>query len=128
VLDAFVESAAGGGQALLLEGDAGIGKTILWEKALRGAGVRDFRVLRSRPTQSEAQVAFAAVGDLLVPAVSSGVLERLAPVQRRALETALLIREPDDVLPDTRVLALALLSTVRALTEERPVLIALDDA
>jgi DNA-binding CsgD family transcriptional regulator len=32
------------------------------------------------------------------------------------------------VFPDTRVLALALLSTVRALAEERPVLIALDDA
>jgi DNA-binding CsgD family transcriptional regulator len=127
-LEAFLETAPGGGQALLLEGDAGIGKTVLWEKALRVAGIRDFRVLRCRPTQSEAQVAFAAVGDLLAPALSGGVLERLASVQRRALETALLIREPDDLFPDTRVLALALLSTVRALTEERPVLIALDDA
>jgi DNA-binding CsgD family transcriptional regulator len=127
-LDAFLETAPRGGQALLLEGDAGIGKTVLWEKALRVAGMRDFGVLRSRPTQSEAQVAFAAVGDLLAPALSGDVLERLAPVQRRALEAALLIREPDDVFPDTRVLALALLSTVRALAEERPVLIALDDA
>src|SRR5690242_17835520 len=127
-LEAFLEAAPGGGQALLLEGDAGIGKTILWEQALRVAGVRDFRVLRSRPAQSEAQVAFAAVGDLLAPVLSSGVLERLAPVQRRALETALLIREPDEVFPDTRVLALALLSSVRVLAEERPVVIALDDA
>ena len=126
-LEAFLETAPGGGQALLLEGEAGIGKTILWDEALRIAGMRDFRVLRSRPTQSEAQVAFAAVGDLLAPALN-GVLQRLAPLQRRALETALLIREPDDMFPDTRVLALALLSTVRALTEERPVLIALDDA
>lgn len=127
-LEAFLEAAPGGGQALLLEGDAGIGKTILWEQALRVAGVRDFRVLRSRPAQSEAQVAFAAVGDLLAPVLSSGVLERLAPVQRRALETALLIREPDEVFPDTRLLALALLSSVRVLAEERPVVIALDDA
>jgi predicted ATPase len=127
-LDAFLETAPGGGQALLLEGDAGIGKTVLWEKALLVAGMREFRVLRSRPTQSEAQVAFAAVGDLLAPALSSGVLQRLPPLQRRALETALLIREPDDMFPDTRALALALLSAVRALAEERPVLMALDDA
>jgi AAA ATPase-like protein len=126
-LEAFLEAAPAGGQALLLGGDAGIGKTVLWQEALRVASTRDFRVLRSRPTQSEAQVALAAIGDLLAPDLS-GVLERLAPVQRRALETALLIRQPDEVFPDTRVLGLALLSTVQALAEERPVLVALDDA
>ena len=126
-LETFLEAAPSGGQALLLEGDAGIGKTVLWEEALRLAGEHDFRVLRSRPTQSEAQVALAAVGDLVTPALS-GVLQQLAPVQRHALETALLLREPDGVFPDTRVLGVALLSTVRALAEERTVLIALDDA
>jgi DNA-binding CsgD family transcriptional regulator len=126
-LEAFLEGAPAGPQALLLEGDAGIGKTVLWEEALRLAGMRGFRVLRSRPTHSEAQVAFAAVGDLLAPALA-GVVQRLAPVQRRALEIALLMREPDGRFPDTRVLGLALLSVVRALAEERPVLVALDDA
>jgi DNA-binding CsgD family transcriptional regulator len=126
-LESFLDAVPAGGQALLLEGDAGIGKTVLWEEALRLAGERGFRVLRSRPTQSEAQVAFAAVGDLLAPALS-GVVQQLAPVQRHALETALLLREPDGVFPDTRVLGVALLSTVRALAAERPVLVALDDA
>ena len=126
-IQSFLDAVPAGGQALLLEGDAGIGKTALWQEALRVAGQRDVRVLRSRPSQSEAQVAFAAVGDLLAPALSDG-LERLVPVQRRALETALLIREPDERFPDTRVLGLALLSVVRALAEERPVLIAVDDA
>ncbi len=125
-LEAFLEDAPGGGQALLLEGDAGIGKTVLWQEALRVARERDFHVLRSCPNQSEAQVAFAAVGDLLAPTLS-GVVQRLAPVQRRALETALLIREPDEMSADTRVLGLALLSTIRALAAERPVLVALDD-
>jgi predicted ATPase len=127
-LEAFLDAAAAGGEALLLEGDAGIGKTALWDEALRVARERDVCVLRSRPTQSEAQVAFAAVGDLLAPTLS-GVTRRLAPVQRRALETALLIREPepDEIFPDTRVLGLALLSTVGALAEECPVLVALDD-
>src|SRR4051812_19028518 len=63
-LESFLEAAPAGGQSVLIEGDAGIGKTVLWQEALRIAGDRDFCVLRSRPTQSEAQVAFAAVGDL----------------------------------------------------------------
>jgi len=126
-LEAFLETVPAGGQALLLEGDAGIGKSVLWEEALRAAVRSDFHVLRSRPTQSEAQVAFAAIGDLLAPALS-GVLRQLPPVQRRALEVALLIREPDELFPDTRALGLAVLSTARALAEERPVLVALDDA
>lgn len=126
-LEAFLEAVPAGGQALVLEGDAGIGKTVLWQHTLRAAGTRGFRVLRSSPNQSEAQVAFAAVGDLLTPALG-GALQRLAPVQRRALETALLIREPDEIVPDTRVLGLALLSAVRVLAEDSPVLVALDDA
>jgi len=126
-LEAFLDAAPAGGQALLLDGDAGIGKTALWQEALRLAGERGFRVLRSCPTQSEAQVAFAAVGDLLAPALGDA-LQRLAPVQRRALETALLIREPDETFFDTRILGVALLSAVRALAVERPVLVALDDA
>jgi DNA-binding CsgD family transcriptional regulator len=126
-LESFLAAAPAGGQALLLDGDAGIGKTVLWEEALRLAGERDFRVLRSRPTQSEAQVAFAAVGDLLAPALT-GVMQQLAPVQRRALETALLLREPDAMFPDTRLLGLALLSVAGALAEERPVLLAVDDS
>jgi DNA-binding CsgD family transcriptional regulator len=125
-LEAFLEAAPAGGQALLLEGEAGIGKTVLWRDALRAAGERDFRILRSSPSQSEAQVAFAAVGDLLSPVLNGG-LRHLPPVQRRALETALLIREPDELFPDTRVLGLALLSAVRELAEDRPVLVALDD-
>ena len=125
-LEAFLEGTPAGPQALLLEGNAGIGKTVLWEEALRLAGMRDFRILLSRPTQSEAQVAFAAVGDLLGSALP-GVVQRLAPVQRRALEVALLMREADEMFPDTRVLGLGLLSVVRALAEERPVLVALDD-
>src|SRR3954447_13508575 len=83
VLESFLEAAPAGGQSLLLAGDAGIGKTVLWQEALRIAGERDFCVLRSRPTQSEAQVAFAAVGDLLAPALG-GVLQRPAPGHPRA--------------------------------------------
>jgi DNA-binding CsgD family transcriptional regulator len=126
VLTAFLDRVPDGGQALLLEGDAGIGKTVLWQEALRLAGQYGYLVLRSRPTQSEAQVALAAVGDLLAP-VERDMVQALPTVQRRALEAALLIREPDEMSPAPRVLGVALLSIAQALAERCPVLVAVDD-
>ena len=55
-------------------------------------------------------------------------LPRLVPVQRRALEIAFLLREPDGPPPEARLLAMALLSVVRILVEDRPLLVAIDDA
>jgi DNA-binding NarL/FixJ family response regulator len=116
-----------GGHALLLAGDAGIGKTALWQAGLRLANERGFRVLTSRSSPSETQLAFATIGDLFTPVVDE-TMPALHPVQRRALEHALLIRESDGATPEARVLGLALVSVVRALTADGPVLLAIDDA
>ena len=62
VLAEFV-ARADGPAALLLEGDAGIGKTTLLRDALTHAGER--RVLACRPAQAETPLAFAALADLL---------------------------------------------------------------
>ena len=62
-LEAFLDAVAAGGQALLLESDAVIGKTALWEEALRVARGREVCVLRSPPTQSEAQARSFTTGD-----------------------------------------------------------------
>src|SRR5262245_5310520 len=125
-LDAFLTDLPGGGQALLLEGDAGIGKTALWQEGNRLAREYGVRVLTSRSAHSETQIAFATVGDLFGPVVAD-TLPQLTPVQRRALETALLIREPDGPPPEVRLLGLALLSVLRALTRDGPLLLSLDD-
>ena len=82
--------------------------------------------LTARPAHSETQVAFATVGDLFAPVLEE-TLPQLVPVQRRALEIALLLREPDGPPPDVRLLGLALLSVVRALAQDGPLLVALDD-
>src|SRR5436190_21758678 len=124
--DGFLEALPAGGQALLLEGDAGIGKTALWQERNRLARARGFRVLTSRSAHSETQIAFATVGDLFGSGVED-TLAQLTPVQRRALETALLMREPDEPPPEVRLLGLALLSVVRALTQDGPLLLGLDD-
>jgi DNA-binding CsgD family transcriptional regulator len=125
-LEAFLGALPAGGQALLLEGDAGIGKTALWQEGNWLARASGFRALTSRSAHSETQIAFATVGDLFAP-VMEETLPQLTPVQRRALETALLMREPDGAPLEVRLLGLALLSVVRALAQDGPLLVGLDD-
>src|SRR5438045_4634666 len=55
--DEFLRAVPAGGQALLLEGDAGIGKTALWQEGSRLARERGFRALTSRSADSETQIA-----------------------------------------------------------------------
>jgi DNA-binding CsgD family transcriptional regulator len=126
-LEAFVEALPNTGQALVLEGEAGIGKTVLWQEGLRLADEHGFRVLRSRSSPSETQIGLATISDLLAPVLDETV-PVLAPLQRRALESALLLREPARLPPDARVLGLALLSVVRSLARNAPLLVAVDDA
>ncbi len=122
----FLEAVPAGGQALLIEGDAGIGKTALLQHGVHDAQARGFRALTARPAAAEAQMAFATIGDLLGPTLDE-TLPSLPPVQRRALETALLLRGPEGPPPEARVLGVALVSAVHALVQERPLLVALDD-
>lgn len=125
-LDAFLGAVPAGGQAVLLEGDAGIGKSALWYEELRLARERGFRVLTARAARSETKIAFATVSDLFAPVLEM-TLPRLVPVQRRALEIAVLLRESDGRPPDARLVGVALLLVVRALAQDGPVLFALDD-
>jgi DNA-binding CsgD family transcriptional regulator len=126
-LTAFVEAVPDGGHALLLEGEAGIGKTILWQEGLRLANGRGCRVLRSRASPSETRLAFTAIGDLFGSVLGED-LPLLVPLQRRALESALLVREAATAPPDAALLGRALLSVVRSLAREAPLLVAVDDA
>lgn len=111
---------------LLLEGDAGIGKTSVWEAGLQLAKTEGYRVLSSRAAQAEAHVSFAAIADLLSDA--RAVFEELAEPQRRALEVALLLRDAEGTPPELASIAFAVLSALRALAAREPVLVALDDA
>ena len=111
---------------LLIEGEAGIGKTALWQAGVEDARRRGIRVLSARSAPAETRIAFATIGDLFGPALEE-TLPLLPPVQRRSLEIALLLREAEGPPPDVRVLALSLVSVLRVLAEREPVLVALDD-
>ena len=124
-LEAFVSAIDGPG-ALLVEGDAGIGKTTLWEAALELAERAGNHVLRCAPVEGETELSFAAVADLLSDSLTQA-LPGLPSPQRQALRVALLLDEPSGEPPDARAIGTAVLSVIRALATERPVVLAIDD-
>jgi DNA-binding CsgD family transcriptional regulator/tetratricopeptide (TPR) repeat protein len=111
---------------LLLEGDAGIGKTVVFDEALRIAEASNFHVFWCRPAASEARLSLTSVGDLL-DGVSERAWEGLPAPQRRALDVALLHTEPGERGVDQRAIAAGFRSVVSGLAGERPVLLAVDD-
>jgi hypothetical protein len=112
--------------ALELVGEAGIGKTTVWEAAVRRAEELGLPVLSARPAVSEARLSFAGLTDLLV-AVDRDVLGTLPALQAQALDVALL-RAHANRPPGRRLVGTALLSVLRKLTSDGPVLVAIDDA
>ena len=112
--------------ALVLAGEAGIGKTTVWRAALAQARERDVRVLVARPGESEARLSFAGLADLLEP-VFDDALVALPLVQRRALEAALLLSEDERPAPDQMTISTACLGVFRRLAGEGRVLVAVDD-
>lgn len=115
-----------GSAGFLLVGRPGIGKTTLWEAALGAARQTELRVLSARPSGAEAQLAFAALADLL-DGVDTGALAGLPAPQHHALEVALLRAEPGNAPPEPRAIALGFLSVLRALSARGRVVVALDD-
>jgi DNA-binding SARP family transcriptional activator/DNA-binding CsgD family transcriptional regulator len=121
----FLDQLASGCRGLLLEGEAGIGKTTVWEAGVAEARRRSMQVLSARAGASESQLSYAGLGDLL-DRVLDDVLDELPMPQRRGLEAALALSDANTP-PDPRVLGLALLTALRLLTEERPLVVAVDD-
>ncbi len=111
---------------LELEGEAGIGKSVLWEEGVRAAREAGALVLTSRPVEIETAVSYGALASLLEPAlaVANGAV---APPRRRALEGALRLREVAASSLDETAFALGALSVLRAVAERQPVVVAVED-
>jgi DNA-binding CsgD family transcriptional regulator len=125
-VEEFLDAVQAGPTALVLEGEAGIGKTALWKQGLAAAAARSHRVLSCRPVDTEAQLAYTALGDLLAE-VPEAVLAELPGPQRGALEAALLRAEPLEQLSLPRAVALGLLGVLRALARQGPTVVGIDD-
>lgn len=121
----FLADLASGPCALLIEGEAGIGKTAIWQAAVRTAEDHGIRVLTARPAGTDATVSYAVLLDLF-DGLAESTLGGLPAPQRDALEVALRRRE-SEVSADPGTIAVAALGVVRALQRETPLLIAVDD-
>src|SRR6185437_2707428 len=126
-LDLLAGFLAGGAPtAAVLVGAPGIGKSALWEHGVELARERGFRVLSTRASDVEARLGFAGLIDLL-EGIELANLAGLPAPQRRALEIALLRREPEGGPPEDRAIAVGLLNALRGLERHGPLLLAVDD-
>jgi DNA-binding CsgD family transcriptional regulator len=124
-IHSFLDRVAEGPLALVLEGDAGIGKSTLWLEGVGVARTRGFRVLVSRPAEAERRLTNAALGDLFESVLES-VLPALPAPRRHAFEVALLVEEAAQDF-DPRTLGVAVRSALEVLAAEGPVVLAIDD-
>jgi DNA-binding CsgD family transcriptional regulator len=126
-LDALARWLTGPRPALLeIDGEAGIGKTTLWEEAMRLARDAGCLVLSCRPAEVETAVSYGALSSLLEAALEL-VDGDVPPPRLRALEGALRLRDvPISSLDETAV-ALGALSVLRAAAAHRHVVVAIDD-
>ncbi len=126
LVEEFLATGGEGFATLILEGEAGIGKTAAWYEGVATARDQGYRVLTTRPAPSEATFSFASVGDL-----ADEVLEEARPEipqpQLKALDVALLRAPTGRRGPHGRTVALGFLNMLRALSRRRRLLLAIDD-
>jgi DNA-binding CsgD family transcriptional regulator len=122
VLDRLIDAVrAGQSRALLVRGDPGVGKTALLDYLAEHA--TGCRVARATGVQSEMELAFAGLHQLLAPMLDR--LERLPDPQSDALRTAFGVSA--GLAPDRFFLGLAVLSLLSDVAEEQPLLCLVDD-
>lgn len=122
----FLASSAAAPTGLVLEGEAGIGKTTLWAGAMQSARDRGFIVLSARVGEAESVLAYAALADLLA-GVDESVLGALPDLHRLAIDRVLLRAGGEGPATDQRVTAAAFVTVLDRLAAVAPVLVAVDD-
>ncbi|MBK3636170.1 AAA family ATPase [Streptomyces sp. MBT97] len=114
------------GGSVLLHGPAGIGKSTVLRALAADYGDAAHTVLRCSATESESHLPFLALADLF-GLVLGEISDKLPAAQRTALESALTGRGESTLQRDGLALRLAVLSALRALAAEGPVLLVADD-
>jgi DNA-binding CsgD family transcriptional regulator len=123
-LEALFDGAkAGLSSALVLRGEAGVGKTALLDDAAASAAARGMQIARLTGIESEIQLGYAALHRLLLP--YGGRFDRLPVPQRDALQSTFgLVAGPP---ADRFMVALGVLTLLADVATEEPLVCLVDD-
>jgi DNA-binding CsgD family transcriptional regulator len=122
-LDRLLRATRGGrGGALVVHGEAGVGKTALLDDAVEAAS--EFRVARTGGVEGEMELALAALQTMCAPFLE--LMERLPQPQRHALAVAFGL--DGGPAPNPFLVSLAVLGLLSEAAEERALLCIVDDA
>ncbi|ABS04201.1 DNA-binding CsgD family transcriptional regulator [Kineococcus radiotolerans] len=123
-LDRLMDDVQRRGAAVLVRGEAGIGKSALLHLACGAAAQRGLRVLRASGVESETTLPFAGLHQLVRSLF--GRLPALPAPQRRALMAA--FRMTDDAAPELFLIGLAALNLISDSAADQPLVLVVDDA
>ncbi|MFF9340401.1 MULTISPECIES: AAA family ATPase [unclassified Streptomyces] len=121
VLSEFVT--APGGQALVLRGEAGVGKSTLLEHVAGLAHTHGHRVVRAAGVEAESELPFAGLHQFLYPLLSH--IDRLDDVHRRVFDVV--FGRSESSPPSVMTLGIAVLDLLSLAASEKPLLLVLDD-
>jgi DNA-binding CsgD family transcriptional regulator len=124
VLESALDRVQGSGQALVLSGEAGIGKSALLEATATMALERGMAVMTTTGVQAEGDLPFAGLHQLLRPVLDR--LDELPDAQRSAIATA--FGMGDGSPPELFLVALAALQLLADAAGRRPLVLLVEDA
>src|SRR5579863_7413183 len=123
-LDALVNRLHEGGDAVVISGEAGIGKSAMLGHVREQAHAHGMTILATAGAESEAELGFAGLHQLLFPIIDA--IELLPDTQRGVLRAAFGLASGVD--PDPFRVAMAAFRLVGESAETNPVVLLVDDA
>ncbi|MGW5419743.1 helix-turn-helix transcriptional regulator [Streptomyces sp. NPDC003943] len=115
--------AAAGGRALVLRGDAGVGKSALLDHVAGVAEGEKHRVIRAAGVEAESELPFAGLHQFLYPLLSS--IDRLDDSHRRVFDVV--FGRSESSPPSVMTLGIAVLDLLSLAASQQPLLLVLDD-
>ncbi|MFD8994177.1 ATP-binding protein [Streptomyces abikoensis] len=120
-LSAFVTGT--GGRALVLRGDAGVGKSTLLDHVADLASGKEHRVIRAVGVEAESELPFAGLHQFLHPLLPS--VNQLDDSHRRAFDVV--FGRSEGAPPSVMTLGIAVLDLLSLAASRKPLLLVLDD-